>query len=310
MKKTALFLCIIATTLKVHGQSLSGYTQQQVNTMIKPFNNYSQMPKITSVWFDKSIINNILALLNSEVAQYGTDGLRIYFADDNSNNETIVLVSTFNQGQPNPRSAESDYYHDDYYTHSPSAALFKMTIPITGVPCHDQSCDGGALLYVKSGLPDDSTCDKNNPHYLERGMCEDMVIGFANQKTKINSRGEWFDLDMLNGFSEVFKNQSIDGIRIYFGRHPIYDQYSWYGGMDGFVMVPTQAVVDPKTQDTIHRDFFDCHFASNYFINSMKDTRRHFIKPPKKNKHALLVFPLASYGGQDNGELCPNNCNE
>jgi hypothetical protein len=320
MKKLfAILIFISVFTLPAICQSLSGYSKTEVKSMVARFNTWgTQLPQITSVWFDKSIIKNIILLLNSRDSQrHQVDGLRIYYAYDNSvpAKQTVVIVATTNGGQTNSQSAEHDDYHYDYYKHDPAAPLFHMSIPINGKTCHD-TCKGGALLYTKSGKPDDVTCDMSSPHYLSRSMAEDMVISFARLGSRISSQSEWFDLDMINGFTDEFDgNPAIDGIRIYFAKHLINDSYTFYRGMDTFVIVPTTG---STTDPDFHRDFFDCHFASTFFKNSIYNLKNRINTRLKKRfkylakkrgaqlKRAYKQAP--PYGGQDNGELCPDNC--
>ena len=69
--------------------------------MIAPFSKTgTQAPQITCVWFDKSIILNVVALLNSEVKSKQADGLRIYFAYV-AGKTTVVVVSTQDSGLHN-----------------------------------------------------------------------------------------------------------------------------------------------------------------------------------------------------------------
>jgi hypothetical protein len=321
MKKLiTLLTLIIFCTLPAICQSLSGYTKAQVKKMVAPFNTWgTQKPQITSVWFDKSIIKNIILLLNSRDSQrHRIDGIRVYYAYDNSvpAKQTVVLIATTNSGRTNQRSAENDNYHDDFYNHDTTAALFHMDIPINGKACHDTSCKGGALLYAKSGKPDDVTCDMASPHYLSRSRAEDMVISYARLSSRISSQSEWFDLDMINGFTDEFDgNPAIDGIRIYFAKHLSNDSYTPYPGMDTFVIVPTTGLA---TDPDFHKDFFDCHFASTFFKNSIHTLKNRINTRLKKrfkylaNKRGAQLkkayTKLPPYGGQDNGELCPDNC--
>ncbi|HTK21530.1 MAG TPA: hypothetical protein VL442_18555 [Mucilaginibacter sp.] len=327
MKKMLLVLCVAIIAMNGKSQSLNGYSQNDVKAMIAPFNKlYTQPSQITSVWFDKNIIENMVDLLNYEVKTRGSkapDGVRIYFAYDNSHNETVVLVSTRNSFSPNPKSQEQDTYHWDYYDHPSNAALFNMKLPdgtpypINGKQCHDRSCSNGAQLYVTSNAPDDTSCD--GAHYLTRAECEQMVQEYANKPHNISTKAAWFDLDLLNEFADAMKkNQNLDGLRIYFAKHTQNDQ-TYYPGEDAFVLVPTQTNTDVSPAIPA-QDYFNCSITNKYFKSHQSGLRTIIIQP-KKGVHNLgkgaahytktqLVFkPFANGGGQDNAELCPDNCN-
>jgi hypothetical protein len=318
MKKLVLLMGLSFILLSGFGQtpiltSLNGYNESVADSMIASFNKVgTQPPQVTSVWFDKVMVQNMIALLNSENrTNRSPDGIRIYYAyEPHSKNETIVLVSTYDSGISNADSYEGDNYHYDNWMHSPSASLFNMQTSINGKPCHDD-CKHGALLYAKMGQPENVDCDPNNPHYLTRSLCEDMVIGYAKQQIKINTRAEWFDLDMINGFMKVFQNNNVDGIRIYFALNPVNNSYTLYGGKDTFVIVPTTGL---NTDPDFHKDYFDCSFASDFFKHSTHKLKNqlnvklksYFSETDKATRDVMFTSP---YGGQDNGQLCPFNCN-
>jgi hypothetical protein len=306
MKKFILLICssIFATTC--FSQSLNGYTQADALQMIAPFQKQNtQPPQITSVWFDKRTVLKIDSLLNAEVSKKRTDGIRIYFAYDNSHQETIVIVSTKDSGIHNNQSPEKDNFHDDYYDHS-------ISIPLSGEVCHDLSCNGGALLYKTSGDNDTCIYTASNSHYLTRTECENMAQGFASQKENINTKGEWFDLKLVDAFADdIENNPNIDGIRIYFARHPSNDR-TGYEDEDAFVIVPTYTIANSNPAIN-KQDYFDCFLSKDYF--SKADVRFRKIKShvkKGKSKFKLFNFKFKAYdsgGGQDNGELCPYNCN-
>jgi hypothetical protein len=317
MKKTVLLICISFVSTLTFSQdtvwrSLNGYHKALATKMTLPFQNLGHQPRqITSVWFDKPMVENMIALLNSEkTINHPTDGVRIYFAIDATGGETVVLVSTYDSKTHNQLSDEQANYHTDYWVHSNSAPLFNMTTSINGTPSH-YTDKPGTLLYTKSNLLDEVSCDPDNPHYLSRSLCEDMVIGYVKQRIKINTRSEWFDIDMINGFTKIFQNGNIDGIRIYFALNPVENPYTLYPGKDTFVIVPTKL---SDTDSNVHIDYFDCSLASDYFIKSpftLKKLlkiaqKKHALKSFKKSKKKMLTGP---YVGQDNGQLCPFNCN-
>ena len=170
--------------------------------------------------------------------------------------------------------------------------------PIVGVISTD-NCNGGALCYKSCDTcKEDNNCNSNDAHYLTRKQCEQMTqlfgrkFGVSASSTKdltkrINTTSEWFDFNLIKAFDdECIHEPDYDGIRIYFARH--YDSDSPYGKRDAFVIVTTKAV---EGKPGLHLDYFYCSRAASYFQSF------HF-------------GGRATLNGQDNGELCPNNCNE
>jgi hypothetical protein len=318
MKKLLLSFCFIISSAFVIAQttyqSLNGYPEATAKTMIAPFLGNrigSQAPEMASVWFDRNILLAMDALLDSEVAKRRTDGIRIYFAYTNTHQATIVIVSTQDTGIPNQKSLENDNYHEDYYNHSSAATLYNnMQIPILGDVCYGSSCDGAAL-YTPSNDIDTCVYTATNPHYLPKAQCAAMVLGFVAQKENVNSSGEWFDLKLIDAFAkEINDKPFIDGIRIYFGRYA--SDHEFYPNKDAFVIVPTETI--PNSNPTISRqDYFDCYMANDYFLTQKNETRVRKLKHLKSKKRHFKLFHFEfktnpAGGGQDNGELCPDNC--
>ena len=83
------------------------------------------------------------------------------------------------------------------------------------------------------------------------------------QKTNINTRGEWFDLTLLNAFAKLFKtNPSVDGVRIYFAKHTSLGDsvFPDYIDENAFVIVPTQ-IIQNSNPLISRQDLFDCSMA-------------------------------------------------
>ncbi len=326
MKFYLLLSLSICTTLYAGAQtrvwkSLNGYTLQESKDMIKPFNPTGrQKPLVTCVWFDRTTILNMVTLLNTE-AKKGrhTDGIRIYFAKV-GNNYTVVIVSTYDTATHNPMSPEQDSFHDDYWDHD-STDLFKMNPSVLhGEPCYGtDNCKTQALLYQNLNNSDTCKWYADNPHYLSQADCRNMVYAFTQQKTNINTKGEWFDLKLLNAFADLLKKtNNTDGVRIYFAKHVSQNdtQYPDYYDQNAFVIVPTQTI--PNSNPVISKqDLFDCSMANYDPSASVTRLKMHIKKRPghapdttySRFKFRYQHFVRANGGGgQDNGELCPTNC--
>jgi hypothetical protein len=110
----------------------------------------------------------------------------------------------------------------------------------------------------------------------------------------INSNAEWFDLSM---WKTLDQDTTVSGIRIYFATNSKCkkdtNEYEQKKSLrDGFVITPTKYNKDSG----IHEDNFKCNSSINY-LNS-------YMSFYKNDKRRRLLGP-----NQDNGELCPNNCN-
>jgi hypothetical protein len=242
--------------------------------------NYDYRPTMTNVWFDSKTVQLIDNLLVNE----GADGIRVYVVNDMSTNtppfkNSILLVST-------KTCTYDPTKHTDYYEHSSADPLFNSTTPITGEVHHD-NCNGGAVLYTICGgqCPGNTSCVPGNMHYISRTTGEQMVKLYGNHS--INIVSEWYDRGLFDAFAA---DGNYSGIRIYFSTRV--NNGSKYSGKDSFVITTTVLGSDGKTQV----DDFTCK-TNNPFFNGFK----------KKNKSGKIGKFTTS--GQDNGELCPDNCN-
>jgi hypothetical protein len=256
-----------------YDETLNGVDEKTARGMIDFFKNkiYNQA-KFTKLnfWFGINVVNDIVTLLHDEKA----DGIRIYFVCDTQNtaNMSILLVPTTRVG-----NVPSEV-HQDYYLHSSSEQLFTDK-GIAGLQ-YKEGESSGAKLYTRSGEADDPSCDfPHHPHYLKRADAENMVIGFG--KNNINTRAEWFPTSV---FEDIISNKRTDGMRIYFATHAdTVSEDTTYRKRDAFVIATTEKDISDSTN---HNDYFDCVAFLNLNIP------RHRLIP-----------------GQDNGSLCPNNCN-
>ncbi|RKR80330.1 hypothetical protein BDD43_0427 [Mucilaginibacter gracilis] len=274
----------------VKALSLNNIDKATALKMIDHFARYSahdNKPSIVSYWISWDMLNAMVTMLDKELAaQTSTskpgpiDGVRIYFAADPSVTTfplkpTIILVSTKDSGDFSPQ----ERLHHDYYEHAANDALFSLnSIVQPGV-----AAAPGAKLYAVSGERDDVNCVPL-PHNITRDKAEKMVMGFKNHA--INTVSEWFDLNM---FEVLAKDPHHYGLRIYYATHPNTD--TGIEGRDAFVITTT--LYDAAARANV--DVFDCSVISN--------VRKSY------NKNKKARSPLFPPPGDDNGELCPYNCN-
>jgi len=226
-------------------------------------------PLNTSVWFDRSMIQHMVELLNAEHA----DGVRIYFVSDPAGGiplkNSIALVSTKAWGK-NP-DAPSGTNHRDYYEHSATATLFNNIKSIKGTISHNITDDGMLLYNTCTACTPDEAPNTENPHQLTRQAAEQMAQGFGNHP--ISTTSEWFDLKLFQSFAD---DKNIDGLRIYFATKTTGMSQP---GSDAFVLIKTIPGSTPGT----HVDYFGSPGVKRYKV--------------------------VADGGQDKGEMCPNICN-
>jgi hypothetical protein len=282
-----------ATTVKI---TLNGISLDSAKSWVARFRAQNiKKPLSTSVWFSKDIIHKMITLITSEnivgTQKIIPDGIRVYFATNSNNQNTVLLVSTYDNGEDT--SVPSGRIHQDYFDHASNDPLILMASTSNGEICNDSYCNGGALLYQYCGknCGDDSNCDATNIHYLTRKYAEQMVWNFGSGL--INTSSEWFDLKMI---AEFDKEADYNGIRIYFARNLPNDPIK--PSTDSFVWVTTQ--LGPNS---INLDYFTCDKASAYFTSANHISTNHV----KRGLNTLITATILS-NGQDNGEQCPNNC--
>ncbi|WP_183575851.1 hypothetical protein HDF18_18260 [Mucilaginibacter sp. X5P1] len=265
-------------------KTLNGVDQKTALDMITHFDtsfyNKQKLPQL-NFWFGLEVLRDIVTLIrNDSVSQikanHHVDGIRIYYAAslDTPSKFSILLVTTVD--------SVGDSLHRDYYLHS-SERLFTDT-GIAGNVFKRGQCPGANLYNWKlGGFIDDITCNfKDHPHYIKRHMGRKMVKAFGSDV--VNTRGEWFPKDL---FEDAVNDSRCDGIRIYFAKHPPKGNIDTiFNNRDAFVIVTTK---EDKKNKFNHKDYFDC----NTFQESVS----------KYSGHDLFS------AGEDNGGLCPNNCN-
>jgi len=278
-------------------KTLNNIDTGMADSMMKHFialSGSDKNPMPTSFFISKDAIHKIVNLLHKELAEQKTqplqdpkdslkgftDGIRIYFASNLAVStfpldNTILLVSTKDGGRV-PDSVKNSLTrrrHIDYYQHESADSLFMLKNYIE--PCKGAQCYG-AMLYIKN--PSKAPCN-DSPNGIPLDLAENMVANF-NKGDTINTKGIWFELAL---FEALDKSKMINGIRIYFAKHP-FDKKHPEISLRSTVVI-TGTVQNPKGP----LDDFTCDPA---FQEYMK--RRHSMFPGD---------PL------DNGELCPDNCN-
>jgi hypothetical protein len=265
-------------------------------------------PVSESFWISKEMIHDIVTLLDKEVAVEKArrdshskdtligipDGIRIYFASDPTIstyplNNTILLVSTKDNGKAPAgwKGCKSGRRHLDYYEHSTTDGLFKLSNH--EIKCESAGCPGDSLYFPV--IYPDTNC--RLPHDISRKEAVEMVHYFTEKHT-INTKGAWIDLSF---FETMDKDTVLNGIRIYFARHKICQEDTTKNYRDAFVITTTKR--NPKTGLTA--DYFDC--------DTIDGTSATYEKAYRKKYNILPVTNVIFSGPQDNTELCPDNCN-
>jgi hypothetical protein len=294
----------------ITGKTLNGIDEVTAGKMMQHFEDLKgndKAPLTETFWISKEMIHDIVTLLHSEIKQQKaqgrkdtTDGVRIYFASDPTISSyplsnTILLVSTKDNGKADTniiKGCRSGRRHLDYYDHVSSDDLFKLSNH--EIKCESAGCPGDSL-YPPATVSNPhtsshtrhttSTCDL--PHGIPREEAEEMVKYFLEPHI-INTSGEWFDLCF---FETIDKSPRPNGIRIYFARHANKDDDISKLYRDAFVITTTER----DTLTGITKDYFDCDKISRIYEEAynLKYTKSHGLYS----------------GPQDNGELCPYNCN-
>lgn len=270
--------------------TLNGLTESQANARITfCVGTADNGPKNTQVWFRKEIVEAWYTLLQADI-QNGIkpDGIRIYIGRSLPSsssplhyNNGIVVVSTKYNGFTIDSTGKRIAIHADYLTHPKNAALFLMSNTI-GEVRHDSDSTSGSLLY--------NTCNCDGPactttdHDITRSQAEKMVQHFHRipifRRGPINSKAEWFGMDMIEELHKEMQDTKCDGVRIYFARGV---DTGYTKRKAKFVFVTTTS----QNNGSIHKDYFDCSKHQRPLINK--------------------IMPFDG-GGMDNGELCPDHC--
>ncbi|MCC8424457.1 hypothetical protein [Mucilaginibacter sp. UR6-11] len=335
MKKTVLFIIVAVITAcnnpdktvrKAHFRAamvvntdtlitLNGIGKSTAEAMIAHFDSCKgrdTRPTRQSVWFDSATIHRMVRLLDKEIVEQRAarnpqepdtlmgvaDGIRIYYISDLRVKtgrlvNSVALISTQHNGHD--CQVTSCAKHKDYYNHAKNDDLFKDTIAIRGRVSKKPAVivANGEITYnicVRNcNVP---SCDPRSIHYITRRQAHMMLNQFRGRS--ITTKSEWFDLNL---FRDFVNDKTVDGLRIYFARHPI-ERDTTTSGKDAFILVPTRSATFLGKQ--IHEDYLNCETTNNFFKN--------FTRKNQFRRGSRDLRPVG--GGQDNGELCPSNCDQ
>lgn len=293
MKKLiTLPLSILLLIVKANAQtpddskSLNGVTYGSVKAMTSAYQNYIKdnplSPKQQSIWFKAETFRQMIAAAKKK--QPAIDGIRIYFGINGDPKKNfvfkIILVPTIDDGEC--PACPSGRLHKDFYLDSVDSLFTNYNVQERQM-IRRAVLTRGERLYVWSHIPsdDDVQCPQNGRHYITREQALQWIgnVGKPNMVT----HSEWFDINLINAIANDTKH---DGIRIYIAKHNLVETDTTLNNKDMFIIETT------RHHFLSHRDYFDCQITADYF------------KTHKPN----VVGGGTNPGGQDDGELCPDNC--
>jgi len=290
------------TSITAVSEALNGFSQSAADQMVKnTISENDSTPANTEVWFSKRVVDSVFSLLQQDSLAFKLDstsgikqpdGIRIYFGSTTPTatvplhyNNNIIVVSTYFNGVDTLGPHNFVEKHHDYFSHPQTAGLFSLD-SVGGVVTNDHDTSNGALLYIKCNCDTIKPCITTSDHDILRSIGEKMVQSFPGEP--IAAIGEWFDIGMLRNLVQEMNDENDDGIRIYFARGVSGINQAVDVGKGRFVIVTTKQSKNPLTNAAIHKDYFDC-------VHPITVSVRAPGKPAGP--------------GQNNGELCPNNCN-
>jgi hypothetical protein len=321
MKKLIpLVLLILLVIIKADVQaqtmvSLNGVNADTAKKMISNYETYIRTPgnklilKQQNVWFDKATFKSMLDYVDSintaniNQPQQQIDGIRMYLgmSGDPSSKFVcqLIMVATKNDGKCDTCRVSGAYHKDVYF--DASAPVFHLK-NIQGQTMFKRWIFGqGETLYRHNATADDTACYNTGPHYITIKQAQTWV---DNDTSSVGMKtfSEWFDVGLLDAFAQ---EPNHDGIRIYLAKHGPNDtdKYQDVRNKDICIFETT------RSSWFTHKDYFDCSVSSIYFNKSKPnlDKLNKLISP-----HAMIITPGGGSGpgGQDNGELCPDNCTQ
>jgi hypothetical protein len=263
-------------------KTLNGIDQAQAKKMIDYFEKSMQDFSTTeqaSYFLNKDMLQKMVGLLESEKKKNpDVDGLRIYFGKESLKDPRISLLLVSTKAFKDP--ANPDKTHDDYYEHPDTARLFQSSTNLKIIRFASTAM-GTSLNVHCDTCPDlDPSCTgPQDIHYITRKTAEEMIKGFGGHK--LNTRAEWFDLEMLRA---MVRDPKCAGIRVYLATRTAQQD-----DPDRDAVVLTTTFIN---DNGVLEDYFECSTLKDYFDQY------------KRLKKRILPDP-----GRDNGELCPTNCN-
>jgi hypothetical protein len=272
--KTAIGTTKVAT----ERVTLNGISAQTANNMVSEFKkNCMSSHTKTAIWFSKIWVEKIDNILNRE----GADGFRIYYAKNADKKNTVVIVSTKDDGPDFSKTCDTHRDHLDYFGHT-SPFLDTLNAGAHAVEEYDGS-DPGATLYTTPDCTGSCLLGATN-----NISCENATIAVKKfGKQSINTRSEWFPRILMDGLKKELDGEPkkflADGIRIYFAFHPL--------------DIPGAPSTNPKHPG---RHAFIIVATHTAVINGIKRNRVDYYK-------CYANFDKDFFSG-DNGEQCQYNC--
>jgi|GEM_PF-2433648 len=261
--------------------TLTGIPYVEADTMVSRFRkNRTSSDPITAIWLSKDWVDAVADLLEEEPI---ADGFRIYFAKRQDGKNTVVIVSTMDDG---PDNSESGADHLDYFSHSMqfSSAIAKLPF------IEDYTGDPGATLFTSPPTTCATGCF---PGAINNNIkCDEAFNAVQNLKKDplINTNSEWFPIDLISSLRDELDyaadtlNKPVDGIRIYFAKNIESATNQKHKNRHSFIVVTTQ-----KVRNVPRVDYYTCYNPNNPGHKFASDTSK--------------------FTTTDNGEQCLNNCN-
>lgn len=293
-------------------KSLNGIIDTVAKKMINNYETYIKSNKLIlkqqNVWFDKTTFKSMTDYIDSintanvnQPQKPKIDGVRMYLGmSGNASSKfvfQVIMVATVYDGYCD--TCPSKGYHKDIYFDA-SASLFQSK-RIQGRTMFRRKIFGqGERLYTPdTDTSDDVVCPNTEPHYITRKQAETWV---ANDTSKVGmiTNSEWFEIGLLDTLANDTKH---DGIRIYLAKHGPNDTDKYQKNIKN-----KDICIFETTESSwfTHRDYFDCNTTAGYFnkyLNKLKNSNSPYDK-------ILAEGGGTNSGGQDNGELCPDNCEQ
>jgi hypothetical protein len=266
-------------------ESLNGILQADADTMVKIAQDSAEsIPPNTQIWFSKQILDSLYKLLSLDsLGAHNPDGIRIYFSSAVATRATpiqygIVVTSTYFSGIDSSNLPNKTIIHTDYFTHTKTAGLFQLP-NVTGVVSHYNDATDGDSLYTNCGCPLHDSCLASSDHYITKSTATEMVHAFIGKP--LNAKCEWFDIKLLGSLVKEMDDKNENGIRLYFSRGTVNTVAIQDVGKARFVIVTTKI-----GNSSTGIDYFGCD----------------------RSLSASVKKRFKVEGGNNNGELCPDNC--
>lgn len=228
------------------GITLNGIACNAADVMVDRFvqDNMSSDKK-TNIWLSRTWVNKIYDILTAEQTTVKADGIRLYFAKNANNRNTIIITSTKFGGTDPYSSTGND--HLDYFEHTDP---FLSTV--NAHVAEDYGTDPGAKLYNGANCSTEANCNINELNYISCIKAAAAVKKFG--KSTVNTISEWFPLTVIENIKCNLDGAPsalmADGVRIYFAKKSKkIDRHS-------FLFVTT------KTKGAGHEDFYECYCSS------------------------------------------------